>query len=191
MEWDTWSLDEGLRFVPDQEADVKWSDQEPLHEYRAALLAWASRLLWPVRPAPVEQTSQVTYIELFMHFTVCSNLLPPVSVSAGKKLQWFFARSPEGSQFTRTAHKLVADFVGHVNEMSKTLKRDLWIASEVPYMDRLGPLGMTSRCTGLDARPQLWDTEIWVPELLLWLRDFQADVVLRFVLNRNNGEPVP
>ena len=50
-------------------------------DFGRSLVQWWNGLIWPVQPAPPEQSWQVAYIEFLAHFVWTSRQSPPVEAA--------------------------------------------------------------------------------------------------------------
>ena len=174
--WDYYTPWEGIdlpeSIFPNLPIDAanRISGQEAEVRYEQLLLDWLSTLKWPNRPQQDEFPLQVTYMELFAGFTFTTWQRPPREVFAPNGSKWIPWDSPDGLQQPSTSKQLVGQFVQRIRRLERQLGRDLLLAAEVYGVAHLSVLGAASGLTVLDGRPQLEDLHLWIPELLVWLR---------------------
>ena len=186
-EWDSYHLETSLLpNLPDGAYDLLQGQQAELR-YDHALLTWLEQLEWPARPQVDELPLDVTFLELFVSFSVHSGILPPFQVHGPHGQLWFDFESPEGMQQPECLDRMVARFLCRVRRLEVQLKRDLFLATGKYGISRLRALGASEHLAGVDARPLLPDIAEWIPVLLELLRQPLDDgAFLHEVLSQRN-----
>ena len=188
-EWDEYSLEDGIRPNLPEDAEQRLVGQQVERDYDRRLLQWLKELMWPSRPLLEECPPNITYMELFVAFTIHAGQLPPVEIMQSRTTRFFAFDSPEAMQVSESSVNMISRFVRRIRSLETALGRDLVLATEVTGIARLGVLGVDIRLAGLDSRPDVGDACAWVPAVLQWSRQFADSSFLHdFLLRRNNAE---
>ena len=188
-EWDEYILEDFLQpNLPTASEDrLKGHDVEIA--YDRELLRWLGQLRWPAQPQADECPPDVTFLEIFVAFTLHSHLLPPLSIEVPEGDLYLDANSPEGQQWPDSPLATLERFRRRIRAIETALGRDLLLAGEIFGITRLGKMGIGFRLVGLDARPQLPEVKVWVPVVLEWARQFETLSILHDALGRRNNPP--
>ena len=186
LDWDVYTLEEGISPSVPSNAQELLNGQPAEIEYDHLLLQWLQSLQWPSRPQQDEFPKDVTFLELFVCFTMVAGVLPPHMIQDGEHYKWVPAAAPEGQQLPCTSMGTIFRFRDRIHRMEKLFGRDLLLAQEKSGIGRLAPLGAEGRLLGLDARPLLNDPHLWLPTVMQWLRSFQNGSFMHAALARRN-----
>ena len=122
---------------------------------------WAASLRWPPLPQP-SGTDSVTYLELFAHFVVWSNLLPPTEIPVSGGRRFAEARSMTGRVQPRSLEQALGVFV----EVIQAVRRQHGLMLLPPFPARrlhhLRLLGLDAPQNGLAVPPLFPPAAGWV-----------------------------
>ena len=171
--------------LPASLSGLEWGD-----EYVHSLFHWASRLKWPPRPVVDGTFDTVTFLELFVHHTAWSNLLPPVKVRRASSSVHVVARTLEGIVQPRSLEQALGTFLEVIMAVRKRFEIMLIPGLPVCRLCHLKLLGLHSVQNGIPSRP-------WFPEAPGWtllLRDVcnthAYPTIETFVKAANHGLPI-
>ena len=163
--------------------DLLWGN-----EFVSAVYSWAASLQWPPLPQP-STTDSVTFLELFSHFTVWSNLLPPAEIPVRGRRQFVSARSLGGSVQPRSLEQAVGVFM----EVIQSVRRQHGIVLLPNYpvirLHHLRLLGLDTPQNGLAVRPLFSSAAGWVPLLRELCTRHALQPVIALVRSTNQGRP--
>ena len=102
-EWDEYFLEDGIRPNLPEDAEQRLVGQQEELAYDRSLLHWLKDLVWPSRPLLEESPPNITYMELFVSFTMHAGTLPPVEIVHSRTSRFFAFDSPEAMQISESS----------------------------------------------------------------------------------------
>ena len=157
LEWADYQVLDGVRPNLPPEALAALEGQPAEAQYEAALLSWLQDLAWPVRPVQDEICCDVTYLELFVCFSMQSCMLPPHRINTDSGPTWVSFDSDAGLMQPDSSQRMIDRFLYHVRKLETCLKRDLFSGSRSLWhfqacKFRALAEGGWARCTSLSCR---------------------------------------
>ena len=164
--------------------NLVWGD-----DFMLTLYSWAQQLQWPVAPHPVMQEDGVTYLELFTHFVVWSNLIPPAEVPTISGRKFVPSRSLLAKVQPRTLEATVGTMVEACQFLRRSHGLSLLPAARARRLHHLRPLGLKSVQLGLNKRPLFPPADGWILLLRRACAHHTVATFERHVAEVNEGAP--